>query len=385
MSLISRIKEYFILINNLLYSNKNIPDDVNTLLQASHIKLFYIELRNLKAIGSDVKHFNDSLSKDIKLKECMKEIIKSLSNINNIINICININGKYYELSFHHEKKYILNIFRKKYVMCLMKDITHQVRNHHKMYQAYNEQLQINKMKTAFLSRMSHEFRTPLNAVIGFSDAMKHELYGNIPKHYLEYIDNIHLAGSHLLDIVNDIMDVSYHESHKINFNISDFSPITTLENILKFIHSLLARQKIIVNLSHELPNNFMLRNDLNIFKRIMINIIGNTAKYCPQYTNLDIRFSILDSNFFIHIRDYGKGFPQHVIDNFGTPFNVGNNFLIDTNKSIGLGLSIIKSSITAMNGITKIYNHQDGGAVIDIVFSIDVSKTAKNTSRLAE
>ncbi len=347
---------------------QKIPKNIRILLADSDVTLFYLDIEKLEILNCDIEHdFKNAIMYDDDFKRCLYDIKNSFDMPSKIIKMSVNFNKEYYKISFYNYKK------NNHVVMCLIKNITEHVKTHHSIYNAYQEQLRMNTMKTAFLSRMSHEFRTPLNAVIGFSDAIKHKLYGAVAKPYLEYIDNIHAAGNHLLDIVNDIMDVSYAENNVLRLNLTDFSPIAAIENILGFIHSLLTRQKIIINLSHNLPDNYKIHNDFNVFKRILINILGNATKYCPYYTQLDIKISLVsDDVLSLSIKDYGHGFPQSVIDNFGTPFNVGNNFLTDTNKSIGLGLSIVKSSINAMNGTISINNHSEGGvlsgAVIDIV-----------------
>jgi K+-sensing histidine kinase KdpD len=378
----SFIKKFFKKIwQNHYFELQKIPENIKILLSNSDVTLFYLDIEKLEVINCNTQHdFKNAIMYDDDFKKCLYDIKNSFDASQKIIQMSVKFNKEYYKVSFYNHKK--KSWFQKKnnhIVMCLIKNITEQVKTHHTIYHAYQEQLRMNKMKTAFLSRMSHEFRTPLNAVIGFSDAIKHKLYGAVAEPYLEYIDNIHTAGNHLLDIVNDIMDVSYAEHNVLHLNLTDFSPIMAIENILNFIHSLLTRQKIIVKLSHDLPDNYKIHNDFNFFKRILINILGNATKYCPYCTQLDIKISLLsDSELSLFIKDYGHGFPQSVIDNFGTPFNVGDNFLTDTNKSIGLGLSIVKSSIHAMNGTISINNHLDNGvvsgAVIDIVIPTNLS-----------
>jgi two-component system sensor histidine kinase KdpD len=178
-------------------------------------------------------------------------------------------------------------------------------------------------------------------------------------------------------------MDVSYSEHHGIHLNLTYFSPILAIDNILKFIHSLLTKQKIIINLSHDLSDDFLIYNDINVFKRIFINIIGNATKYCPHYTKVNIQISLSsDSNLLISVKDNGHGFPQTVIDNFGVPFNVGDNFLTDTNNSIGLGLSIIKTSIQAMGGTVSIYNHAEGGAAMSFIIHQNIADISQNDDK---
>jgi K+-sensing histidine kinase KdpD len=383
----SFIKNFFKKIwQNHYFKLKKIPKNIKILLADSDITLFYLDIEKLEILNCDTEHdFKNAIMYDDDFKKCFYDIKNSFDIPQKIIQMSVNVNKQYYKVSlYNHKKNPWFKNNNNHIVMCLIKNITERVKTHHTIYNAYQEQLRMNKMKTAFLSRMSHEFRTPLNAVIGFSDAIKHKLYGSVSEPYLEYIDNIHAAGNHLLDIVNDIMDVSYSENNVLHLNLTDFSPIAAIENILNFIHSLLTRQKIIVKLSHNLPDNYKIHNDLNVFKRIFINILGNATKYCPYYTQLDIKILLLsDSELSLSIKDYGHGFPQSVIDNFGTPFNVGDNFLTDTNKSIGLGLSIVKSSIYAMNGTISINNHSESGvvsgAVIDIVIPINLSIASHN------
>lgn len=357
----------------------SVYQDIKALLTDSGVVLFLLNTKDFSLLSGDSHDLTDMIRNDEKFQEMLKLMVSSLCEKTKTIQSCININKKYYNLSISYVKKRTFLNHYNKYIICIGNDITDQVNTHHITLNAYHEQLRMNKMKTAFLSRMSHEFRTPLNAVIGFSDAIKHKLHGDIPDAYLEYIDNIHLAGNHLLDIVNDIMDVSLQEHTECLLHISAFSPIKAIETILQFTNCLLVKQKIIVNLHHELSDDFLIRNDLNVFKRIFINIIGNVCKYCPENTEVTIKISCINSVLYIYVDDNGFGFPRNVIDNFGVPFNIGDNFLTNTQNAIGLGLSIIKNSIQAMNGTVRIYNHHNGGAVIYIQIPCDVTHNADN------
>lgn len=352
------------------------------LLDHAQVFLFTFDPNTLKV--KPIKH-NKKLQDLLYYHENLSLYFKDIAQFSeerqysDIVEFCFTDFEKIFYISCCFVKPSKLFFFKKPYLSIMVTDITHQVAVHRNLYSDYQKQLRINKSKMAFMSRMSHEFRTPLNAVIGFSDAIQHKIYGDISKPYLEYVNNIHLAGSHLLDIVNDILDISYNEHNEgtIQLKPTEFSPVKAIENIQKFTHSLLARQKIVVNLIHNMSDGFTIINDANVFKRIFINIIGNASKYCPPFTHLDINLNYCDEtgNLDIYVRDYGKGFPISVIENFGTPFNVGNDFHADNKHSIGLGLCIIKSSIEAMNGVVRIKNHPLGGAVIVMTIPADISQ----------
>jgi len=352
-----------------LYSE--IPKSTEQLLSSASIQFVTLNIKTLlNDKVSDKQHeFVQAVNNDVIIGQAIYNIIDSLEKSNQPIDSCFYIHRKYYHISCCLAVKKQWFFKQHPVVKIMIRDISEYVKTHRYLNRAYETQLKINKTKMAFLSRMSHEFRTPLNAVIGYSDAIKHKLYGEISKPYLEYIDNIHDAGSYLLDIVNDIMDVSYADNYDMHIKPSDFLVIPTIENLIKFMHSLLTKQKIIVNLSHNIDDEFMIFNDFNLFKRIFINIIGNATKYCPPYASLDININYNNTNrqLDIDIHDNGAGFPKSVIDNFGIPFNVDHNFLIDNQKSTGLGLSIINTAIQAMQGNVHIGNHVEGGAIINI------------------
>jgi|GEM_PF-3918492 len=350
---------------NFQFSNLNVEE----VFSLKHIMLLSFDNKKLRCINTSAHNLKlvNLLQSDHSFQSFLCNFHKDAHAEKKIRKLCMNIDNHYYEFIGFINKKWWHFFKKHNEIIILVHNITEYVKEYHYYNKNYETQLKINKTKSSFLSRLSHEFRTPLNAVIGYSDAIKHKLHGDISTPYLEYIHHIHDAGIYLLDIVNDIMDISYAENNHVSLKPSQFVILENIENIINFMQSLTVKHKIKINLHYNIERNFEIYNDLNLFKRIFINIIGNATKYCPPYTNIDISIYCEQENIKILVRDYGEGYPNLVIKNFGLPFNVDHNFLTNNQKSTGLGLAIIYTAIQAMHGKVNISNHQEGGALMHI------------------
>lgn len=245
--------------------------------------------------------------------------------------------------------------------------LKHIISLNKKLIEASDAALALNKSKATFMAQMSHELRTPLNAIIGFSEVMSLELFGHIPEAYKEYCDNINNSGKHLLTVVNNILDMARLEDGKYTPKFSSFSPYQTLMQIFALTKDLAQQKKINLDVDIKLNETEQFLSDEQAIKQILINLIGNSIKYCPP--NVEIKLSLFENNEQLHfeIRDTGRGFSQQVLDNFGMPFNLGDTYLSENTKSTGLGLSITKALVEVLGGHIYAYNAATGGAVVSI------------------
>jgi cell cycle sensor histidine kinase DivJ len=138
-----------------------------------------------------------------------------------------------------------------------------------------------NAGKTRFLANMSHELRTPLNAVLGFSDIMRQRLFGPLPDRYADYADSIHEAGGHLLDLINDVLDVSKIEAERYELSIERFDAREAVSAAIALVR-LSATDKG-VELNGVLPvEPLMVEADQRALKQMTLNLLSNAIKFTP-------------------------------------------------------------------------------------------------------
>ncbi len=236
--------------------------------------------------------------------------------------------------------------------------------------QTRDQLLQANASKSQFLAHMSHEFRTPLNAILGYSEIIKLRVFGDaIDKRYLEYAGLIKLAGDHLLEIVNDILDLSKVEAGKYDLNQTVFPLADVIHEC-----SLMAeperggRDELI---SIEIPGNCaQLYADMQAFRQIMVNLIHNAIKYSSEGGKVFVSAHKENSGqTIITVRDNGPGIPEADLAKVIEPFGQGRNNVELSHKGTGLGLSFSKKLMELHNGDLKIDSALGQGTTITLTF----------------
>ena len=210
-----------------------------------------------------------------------------------------------------------------------------------------------NRSKTEFLAAMSHELRTPLNAVIGFSDVLKMETIGEPNEKQAERVDFIKDSGTHLLSIINDILDVSKIEAGKFEPSFEVIDAKRELKNAVQFVDNRadMAGVQIVADLPIELPS---LRADPRLFKQIFINILSNAINFTPPKGKVTVSATVKpdDSICFI-ITDTGCGIEEEYISEIVKPFVQVNGKSQSQGQGTGLGLYL-----------TRMYTELHGGRI---------------------
>ena len=208
-----------------------------------------------------------------------------------------------------------------------------------------------NRTKSEFLASMSHELRTPLNAIIGFSDTMSEGIFGPLSEKYLEYANDINSSGKHLLELVNDILDLAKLENETTKLNIEEVPPKEIIGEIFPLVNKLMSDRRIeFVDLcdGHE---NVAILADKTKFKQILLNIFTNAIKYNIEGGKVFLGCEIADAGMTrITIEDTGIGIPVSLQPQLFEAFNrLGFN---DTDiKGTGIGMTISKHLVELMGG----------------------------------
>jgi signal transduction histidine kinase len=217
--------------------------------------------------------------------------------------------------------------------------------------QALAEAVRANKSKSEFLATMSHELRTPLNAIIGFSDIIKRELFGSIEnERYADYARDIHEAGSHLLAIINDILDLAKAESGKLQLSEHEFDLTETLEACVRMCSGRADAGKIEM-IFFGGQSEIRAHADERLLLQIIANLVTNAIKFTPEGGTVRIYVSATQQKgIVIKVTDTGIGIAPENIDRVLRPFEQVETSYARKHGGSGLGLPYAKR-LTELHG----------------------------------
>jgi len=227
-----------------------------------------------------------------------------------------------------------------------------------------------NHAKSEFLAHMSHEIRTPLNAILGFSEVIGSELLGPVtPPKYREYADDIHESGVHLLELINDILDLAKIEAGKLELQDGEVDVPHAVDASLRFVKERACGAGIALRTEIDagLP---VLRADARMTKQMLINLLTNAVKFTPNGGQVAVlatldRFGALR----LSVRDTGVGIAAEDIPRVLESFGQADNSRAGVREGTGLGLPLVKSMIEMHGGTLEIESEVDVGTTVTICF----------------
>lgn len=230
--------------------------------------------------------------------------------------------------------------------------------------------LRASESKSQFLAYMSHEFRTPLNAILGYSEIIKLRVFGGeIDGRYLEYAGLIKQAGDHLLEIVNDVLDLSKVEAGKYDLNPTSIPLADVIEECSRLAVPENGLRDGLVSV--DIPGNCaQLHADMQAFRQIMVNLIHNAVKYSAEGGKVFVSAQREKSGrTIILIRDNGPGISKADLAKVMQPFGQGRNKGRTAQKGTGLGLSLSKKLMELHDGDLKIDSVLGQGTTVTLSF----------------
>lgn len=227
-----------------------------------------------------------------------------------------------------------------------------------------------NRAKSEFLANMSHELRTPLNAVIGFSDIIKHQMFGSIGSPtYLDYAGHIKDSGEHLLNLINDILDVSAIEAGKMELREEDIQISALAEISLRLVNDRARKNnlKLINNVPASLP--FLLADERRI-KQVLINLLSNAVKFTPTGGEVQLN-ARLDGRgaMIVSVKDTGIGIAAEDIPKVLSPFGQVDSSLSREYEGTGLGLHLARTLMELHGGRLVIESELGKGTEVSCYF----------------
>jgi signal transduction histidine kinase/ActR/RegA family two-component response regulator len=233
-----------------------------------------------------------------------------------------------------------------------------------------NVQIQeISRLKSEFLANMSHELRTPLNAILGFSEILKDHLAGDLTaEQNHECLENIHTSGRHLLELVNDVLDLSKIEAGRMELAYDRFRVASAFNEVHNVIRSLSERRGLNVTVDI-VPEELEVHADKSKFKQVMYNLLSNAIKFTTDGGKVWVRARQNEHDLVVEVGDTGVGIAaehQEVIFN--------EFYQVDTRQSqgTGLGLSLTRRLIQLHGGTISLVSEVEHGSVFTFRIPMD-------------
>ncbi|WP_321420090.1 PAS domain S-box protein [uncultured Methanomethylovorans sp.] len=262
-------------------------------------------------------------------------------------------------------------------VMLSVDDITEQKNAEQEILEAKMMAERANRIKSEFLATMSHELRTPLNAVIGYADLLFEETFGELNPKQRKSIGHISSSGKHLLDLINDILDLSKIESGKMELHYDDFFVNEALRNVEYIISPLAKKKNIRLEFSIE-SEVLTLHADKSRFKQILYNLASNAVKFTPEKGLVKIEVRKTDHAVEVAVTDSGIGIPEEQLKNLFIPFKQLDPTDSRTYEGTGLGLSLVKKFVELHGGKVNVKSEVGKGSTFS--FWIPIRKTDQKT-----
>jgi two-component system cell cycle sensor histidine kinase PleC len=221
-----------------------------------------------------------------------------------------------------------------------------------------------NQTKSKFLANMSHELRTPLNAIIGFSEIMGSGMFGTLgSEKYQEYCHDILTSGHYLLEVINDILDMSKIEAGRMKLDLESIDLGKTLAESLRVVSGRADDKSL--KLEADIQDDIPVLADRRAVKQILVNLLSNAVKFTPDGGKIVVRSRVLKNSIVLMIADTGIGIAPQSLQRLGKPFEQVESQLTKTYHGSGLGLAIAKSLTNLHGGSMRLRSKLGTGTVV--------------------
>ncbi|MDK2937926.1 MAG: hypothetical protein PWQ51_90 [Methanolobus sp.] len=226
-----------------------------------------------------------------------------------------------------------------------------------------------NRMKSEFLANMSHELRTPLTAIIGFSDVLNDEIFGELNYKQKRHVKHINNGGRHLLDLINDVLDLSKVEAGKMELNREVFSISDLLGDIRESISPMALKKNIDLEITNHIESQEISADKMKL-KQILLNLLSNAIKFTPDNGKVSVTAIKEDSEIKISVSDTGIGIPEDMHESIFSPFTQVDSSNKREYGGTGLGLALVKQFVEMHNGSIWLESNEGEGSTF--VFTIE-------------
>ncbi len=277
--------------------------------------------------------------------------------------------------------------------MVISRDITEQMKKQREQTQALQDALMqaqhANNAKTTFLSNMSHDIRTPMNAIIGFTTIAASHMDNK--EQVKDCLQKVLSSSNHLLSLINDILDMSRIESGKVQIKEQECNISEMMHSLVNIIQpQVKAKQLELFIDTFEVVNEDVIADSLKI-NQVFINLLSNAVKYTPAGGS--ISFRIMQKTTFRHgwgdytfiVKDNGIGMSEEFIKHIFEPFERESTVTQSGIQGTGLGMAITKNIVEMMNGTISVESEQGKGSVFTVELSLRLQDVKRNAEQLKE
>jgi PAS domain S-box-containing protein len=221
-----------------------------------------------------------------------------------------------------------------------------------------------NRVKSDFLASMSHELRTPLNAILGFSEMISTEMFGSLHPRYHEYANDIHRSGRHLLDLINDILDLSKLEAGKLFLREGAVDLVRVVGDAIALVRRQADEKQLVIEESFSHVVN--VRADIRALKQVAINLLSNAIKFTPPGGRVSVNVAATsDGGVELAVIDTGIGMTSDEIDVAMEPFGQVDSLLTREQPGTGLGLPISLALMKLHGGGVRVESSPGEGTTL--------------------
>jgi signal transduction histidine kinase len=236
--------------------------------------------------------------------------------------------------------------------------------------QTLNEELErASKAKSDFLANMSHELRTPLNSILGYTELIQDEIYGEVPAKIRDVLERVQHSGRHLLGLINDVLDLSKIEAGRMELSPTEYSVRDIVDTVSSSLHSLAAEKglEFIAEAQADIPAAF---GDAQRIAQCLVNLAGNAVKFTRQ-GRVEIWVECQGETLLYRVSDTGVGIPQDQLESIFAEFRQADPTITHEFGGTGLGLSITKKFVEMHGG--RIWVESEVGKGSTFFFAIPV------------
>jgi PAS domain S-box-containing protein len=255
-------------------------------------------------------------------------------------------------------------------IVSIVRDIGDRIRHETALLQAKEAADSANRSKSQFLATMSHELRTPLNAIIGFAELMENQVMGPIGNdHYRSYISDIHLSGSHLLQLINDILDLTKAEAGMLELNEDVVDIAASIGAVARLTKAPI--DKAGLTLALDLPRDLPpVRADERKVRQVFFNLIGNSVKFTPSGGQISVHGEVdAAAGLSVTVADTGIGIADDDIERVMQPFVQVDSSFARQHHGTGLGLPAVKAIMELHGGKIALRSRLGKGTEATIIF----------------
>jgi protein-histidine pros-kinase len=260
------------------------------------------------------------------------------------------------------------------FVSSAIRDVTDRKRFEQTLQEA-------NRLKSEFLANMSHELRTPLNGIIGFSEFLFDEKPGKLNAKQKEYLNDILNSGRHLLQLINDVLDLSKVEAGKMELFPETFALPKAVDEVCSVVAQMAEKKKIIVrrNIAASITSVTL---DHQKFKQVLFNLLSNAVKFTDDGGQVEVIAGLLDTGRLrLQVRDTGIGIKAEDIERLFVEFQQLDSSLARRYQGTGLGLALTKKIVEFQQGSITVESETGKGSTFTVILPMGAEKVLETST----